>query len=116
MPECPRCRQAVDTRVINCPFCQAPLKAYGHPGIPLYRATGEASLCQTCVYDADNTCTFPQRPHARECTLYSDRTQPKAAPAAYNRGFLVRGWLKRNLVWLVLVGLVLLSVAITFLR
>jgi hypothetical protein len=51
------------------------LKAYGHPGITLHRAIGDASLCETCTYHADDSCTFPQRPHAQECTLYNDINQ-----------------------------------------
>lgn len=53
------------------------LKAYGHPGIPLHRASGDVPLCESCTYHADDTCTFPQRPHARECTLYTDISQPQ---------------------------------------
>lgn len=51
------------------------LKAYGHPGITLHRAIGDTSLCETCTYHADDSCTYPQRPHAQECTLYNDMNQ-----------------------------------------
>jgi hypothetical protein len=112
MLECPRCHQAVDGRAIICPHCQASLKAYGHPGIPLHRATGQEPLCATCIYDADDSCTFPQRPFARECTLYSDRTQQKVTSSGYSRSFLVKTWFRRNAVWLALLGLILLSVVV----
>jgi len=76
MPDCPKCHQAIDSQTVTCPRCFTVLKAYGHPGIPLHRATGAASLCLTCTYHADDTCTYPQRPYARECTMYHDRTKP----------------------------------------
>lgn len=51
------------------------LKAYGHPGITLHRAVGDTPLCESCTYHADDTCNFPQRPLAQECTLYDDMNQ-----------------------------------------
>ncbi|MEO0948821.1 MAG: zinc ribbon domain-containing protein, partial [Cyanobacteria bacterium J06641_5] len=27
-------------------------------------------------YNADDSCTFPQRPHAKTCTLFRDRDKP----------------------------------------
>jgi hypothetical protein len=58
------------------------LKAHGHPGIHLYRAEGETYLCRTCAYEADDSCTYPQRPYAKECTLYWDvnRSVSKTTP------------------------------------
>jgi hypothetical protein len=41
MPNCPRCHQSINPQAVTCPYCRTPLKAYGHPGIPLHRATGE---------------------------------------------------------------------------
>jgi len=70
MPHCPRCRQTVDAQSIRCGYCGLTLKAFGHPGIPLHRAAEGDSLCATCTYDLDDSCTFPQRPSARTCTLY----------------------------------------------
>jgi len=75
MPNCPRCHQPIDAQAVSCPYCRTSLKAYGHPGIPLHRADGEEPLCQSCTYHADDTCTFPQRPYARECTLYQNFSQ-----------------------------------------
>jgi hypothetical protein len=77
MLHCPRCQQPTEREAVTCSHCGMTLKAYGHPGIPLHRASGDASLCESCIYDADDTCTFPQRPHARECTLYTDISQPQ---------------------------------------
>lgn len=117
MPECPRCHQSVEAKAIVCPHCRMELKAYGHPGIPLYRASGGEPLCLTCVYDADDSCTFPKRPNAMDCTLYRDMRQSNApAPAKYTQGFLVKTWLKRHQVWLLLAGLLLISLIVTLLR
>lgn len=111
MSECSRCHQSVDEQAIACPHCGTPLKAFGHPGIPLYRATGETYLCQSCTYDADDTCNFPQRPHARECTLYHDRAQPLVVPV-YKPRFSLSGWLRRNALWLIVVAIVVIGVAV----
>jgi hypothetical protein len=110
MPDCPRCHQPVDAKAIACPYCRTPLKAYGHPGITLHRSTDGASLCVSCVYHADDTCTFPQRPHAVECTLYTDLNKPQPTPQ-YQPGLGVsfRHWAQRNAVWLALVSLIFIS-------
>ncbi len=113
MPDCPRCHQPVDAKAIACPYCRTTLKAHGHPGIPLYRSTGIEPLCKTCVYDADDSCTFPQRPDARECTLYRDVAAPVVQPVKYGGEFLSKAWFRRNLVWIALIGLIILSVVIT---
>jgi hypothetical protein len=118
VPNCPRCHQVVASQAIVCPHCQMKLKAFGHPGMTLYRATGQESLCETCLYHEDDSCNFPQRPDAKECTLYTDRTKPlvssSANPYPTHAGY--SHWLKRNLVWVALLGLILLSVLLTILR
>lgn len=112
MANCPHCRQSVDAQAVSCPYCRTPLKAYGHPGIPLHRATGEEYLCDSCTYHADDTCTFPQRPYATVCTLYQNidhkqlQTQQlnkNSSPAAF------QNWLKRNSFWLLLLALLFVS-------
>ncbi len=110
MPDCPRCRQPVDTQAVTCPHCHLVLKAYGHPGIPLHRATDGQYLCQTCTYDSDDSCTYPQRPFAIECMLYTSpalqgtaQPQPRSFQAA-------SAWLRRYGALLVLIGLIILSV------
>jgi C4-type Zn-finger protein len=113
MPTCPRCHQSVDAQAIACPYCRTALKAYGHPGIPLYQASGDEYLCQTCTYHEDDTCNFPQRPYAKECTLYHDRSQQLVVKShtpswQYSLGL----WVKRNAGWLVLLGLVAISLLI----
>lgn len=111
MPNCPRCHQSVDAQAVTCPHCRTPLKAYGHPGIPLYRATGETYLCDSCTYHHDDTCNFPQRPYAKECTLYQNENDAlrrsqlsKSSPRAN-----ISTWLKRHQFWLLILGLLLLS-------
>lgn len=89
MINCPRCDQPVDDRAIACPHCKITLKAFGHPGIPLNRATGNEYLCTTCLYHADDTCNFPQRPHAQECTLYRDINETLDPPVSSSSG---GGW------------------------
>jgi Double zinc ribbon len=74
---CSRCRQLVDSQAITCPYCRITLKAYGHPGIPLHRSNGNSYLCESCVYAQDDSCNFPQRPYARDCTLYQNLEESK---------------------------------------
>jgi hypothetical protein len=75
MQNCPKCHQSVSSSAVTCPHCRTMLKAYGHPGITLHRAVGDIPLCDSCTYHADDTCNFPQRPLAQECTLYDDMNQ-----------------------------------------
>lgn len=115
MLECPRCHQPVDAQAIACPNCRTVLKAHGHPGITLYRSTGEEYLCQSCTYDQDDSCNYPQRPYAKECTLYTNVAQQAIATNSYtpSRSSLVKLWLKRNSGWLFVVGLIVASIVIT---
>ncbi|MFB2935798.1 zinc ribbon domain-containing protein [Aerosakkonemataceae cyanobacterium BLCC-F154] len=113
MPNCPRCHQPIKPQAITCPHCRLVLKAHGHPGIPVHRATGDTTLCDTCVYHEDDTCNFPQRPHAKECTLYQDISAPKMeVKTVPNQSFQL--WFKRNLLWVVLLVLLLISFLITW--
>jgi hypothetical protein len=113
---CPRCHQAVDNQAITCPYCRTTLKAYGHPGIPLHRATGDEYLCDSCTYHADDTCNFPQRPYAKDCTLYQNieesklQSQQQLTPRSF--GVTVKSWLKRNQALLLLLGLVFICLLI----
>lgn len=103
----------VSTEAIACPHCGVTLKAYGHPGVLLYRAAEQQVLCETCTYDADDSCTFPQRPHAKECTLYHNRFQP-AVTAEYRPGVWnsVTAWIRRNTFWVGLLLLLAVSVVL----
>jgi len=117
MPNCPRCHQLIQAQAVTCPHCRLILKAHGHPGIPLHRSTGEEYLCDSCTYHTDDTCTYPQRPLARECTLYHNRSQPEPElNPRHDRSKSLRLWFERNLAWLILVGLILLSLLISLSR
>lgn len=116
MANCPQCHQSVPSHAVTCPFCRIELKAHGHQGIPLYRASGLEPLCKTCVYDADDSCTYPKRPDARECTLYvahSDsrlvKTVGTSTPNYQAGGMSAEAWFRRHGVWLGLIGLIIFS-------
>ncbi|MDT9178313.1 MAG: zinc ribbon domain-containing protein [Limnospira sp. PMC 1279.21] len=114
MPECPRCRQPVDSQAIACPYCKYELKAFGHPGIPLHRADQGEFLCQSCLYHEDDTCNFPKRPYARECTLYQDRSKPiLPQPFVNHQGRFphsVGEWVRRNALGVAIVIIIIISV------
>lgn len=118
MVDCPTCHQAIEAQAVICPHCRTPLKAYGHPGIPLHRAQGQEFLCQSCTYHTDDTCTFPKRPYARDCTLYHDQTQPltgAVVPAlSWQRQLSL--WMQRHTAILALMGLLLISFLIALAR
>jgi hypothetical protein len=103
MPNCPRCDYLLQETAISCPQCGSALTAYGHPGILLHQAQEDAFLCPTCVYERDDTCTFPQRSHAKTCTLYRDFRKPpslltKRSPAKFKRRAMSSN--SRSLLWL----------------
>ncbi|HEY9637393.1 MAG TPA: hypothetical protein V6D14_28595 [Coleofasciculaceae cyanobacterium] len=117
MPNCPRCHQFINAKAIACPYCKIPVKAYGHPGITLHRAQEDTPLCESCTYHADDTCTFPQRPKAMECTLYNISKPQLETNQIYapRRSLLqsVRFWCQRNPALVGLLGLVVVSVLLT---
>ncbi len=106
---CPRCHQPVNSQAVTCPHCRVELKAYGHPGIPLHRATGEKYLCDTCTYHVDESCTYPQRPHAKECILYQNIDERQLELQQQNQsssfGITVQNWVRRNQALLLLLAL-----------
>jgi hypothetical protein len=117
MPLCPRCDNQVKATDLVCGRCRLQLKAHGHPSIELHQASTDEVLCQTCAYDADDTCTFPQRPHARTCTLYQSITaeaerakgpvrSPKPPPS------LAVIWYRYR-VWIILLAIFGISLLIT---
>ncbi|MBW4419665.1 MAG: zinc ribbon domain-containing protein [Myxacorys californica WJT36-NPBG1] len=111
MLSCPKCHQPIKNRdAIACPHCRTPLKAHGHAGIPLHRAIGNEPLCRTCTYHADDTCNYPQRPDAWECTMYRDcRVATVSTPTNYETSSSPQAWIRRNGVWIAIVGLLVLS-------
>ncbi|MBW4482573.1 MAG: hypothetical protein KME14_08520 [Tildeniella torsiva UHER 1998/13D] len=117
MLSCPRCQATIESTTIQCPRCQLLLKAHGHPGMPLHRTEGDEALCATCVYDADDTCNFPQRPDAKTCTLYrSTAVKEELALPQPSIARQVSVWLGNHRGWVGLIGLLLLSLVLVLLR
>ncbi len=116
MPVCPRCQQTVTRQAITCPRCQNLLKAHGHPGMTLHQATGQEPLCLTCLYHADDSCNFPKRPEAMDCTLYSNAKAIAPTAPTYSKGFLIKGWIRRHMGLIALVGLLVLSAIVVLMR
>lgn len=116
MPSCPKCQKPVDAQALNCPHCDNQLKAFGHPGMPLYQTTDGTSLCDRCTYHLDDTCNFPQRPHAESCTLFHDVSSPIVAPKdtpMSQKGIRgIKNWLYRYRGIIAIALLILISVAI----
>lgn len=117
MSTCSRCHQPVDSQAISCPHCGNQLKAFGHPGIPLYQAKDTTSLCDRCIYDEDDSCNFPQRPHAKTCTLFHDKSLPLVEePTVYtSKGSGIRAfqaWCSSNRSLLIIASILLISVLI----
>ncbi|MBD2344402.1 zinc ribbon domain-containing protein [Anabaena subtropica] len=113
---CPHCHQQVDSQALVCPYCRTTLKAYGHPGITLHRAGKNTYLCDTCTYHADDTCTFPKRPYAKDCTLYQNiderNAQLEEQRTANSFGASIKNWIKRNQSLILLLGLLLICLFI----
>jgi hypothetical protein len=110
---CPNCHQIVDSQAITCPHCRTQLKAFGHPGIPLHRAKRNEYLCQTCTYDADDSCTYPQRPYARECTLYENLAERQQDLQRQQQpSFSLKAWVQRHQGLLLLFLLLLICILI----
>jgi hypothetical protein len=117
MLSCPRCQATIEPTTIQCPRCQLTLKAHGHPGIPLHRTEVDEPLCATCLYDADDSCNFPQRPHAQTCTLYrsvkaaEELTLPTPSP-----GRRMSFWLSNHRGLVAIGGLLPLSLVLVLVQ
>ena len=119
MLNCPRCHQAVDSQAIACPYCQFPLKAFGHPGIPLYQAKPEEYLCNKCFYHIDDSCNFPQRPYAKDCILFHDQSEPLVPHYNYDTNHngrlkIDKFWFQRHPIWWLLLTVILISFLLSF--
>ena len=114
MTNCPRCHQSIESQAVTCPHCNNQLKAFGHPGIPLYQATDDAWLCIRCIYHEDDSCNFPQRPYAKSCTLFHDRSLPlvevPATPQPIGIIARIKVWLRVNRGLVAIAVLVIVSV------
>ncbi|KAF3885818.1 MULTISPECIES: zinc ribbon domain-containing protein [Nostocales] len=117
---CPRCHQPVNSQSVTCPHCRVELKAYGHPGIPLHRATGGQYLCDTCTYNTDDSCTYPQRPYAQECILYQNinerQLELEQQKQSNSFGTTVQNWVRRNQAFLLLLALLFICFLIVLSR
>ncbi|AFY55982.1 hypothetical protein Riv7116_3530 [Rivularia sp. PCC 7116] len=117
---CPRCKQNVNSQAVTCPYCRTPLKAYGHPGIPLHRAQGDDYLCETCTYHLDDTCNYSKRPHATECTLYQNEAERNLELQEKNQkpdlNTSVNNWIRRNQSLLLIFGLLLICLLLVLSR
>jgi hypothetical protein len=102
---CPRCQQQVDSQAITCPYCRTELKAFGHPGIPLHRAAKNEYLCDTCTYHIDDSCNYPQRPTAKECTLYQNFEEYQVQQQQNPSSDKIQDWARRNQTLLLFVAL-----------
>ncbi|PSN18549.1 hypothetical protein C7271_11960 [filamentous cyanobacterium CCP5] len=118
MATCPRCQASIAGDSIKCPRCQLPLKAHGHPGIPLHRADQGESLCLSCQYHFDDSCTYPQRPVATTCTLYQPvSTAPSpSSPPAEPTAWKIQRWLGRHGALIAITGLLGLSLLLVLSR
>jgi hypothetical protein len=119
MPSCPQCQKPIDAQALSCPYCNNPLKAFGHPGMPLYQSSDGTSLCDRCTYHLDDTCNFPQRPHAKSCTLFHDASIPlvgtKDIPTSQLgwRGVKNKLYRYRGLIAIALLVLISVTVALS---
>jgi hypothetical protein len=110
---CPKCDRRIDAQAVKCPYCNNPLKGFGHPGIPLYQADTGTYLCDRCYYDRDDSCNYPQRPYAKSCTMFHDLDTPLVAETNQFKspggitGFKL--WCNRNKGLLFIVCLIALS-------
>ncbi|MEA5512356.1 zinc ribbon domain-containing protein [Crocosphaera sp. UHCC 0190] len=121
MSNCPKCQQPVETQAIECPYCKTILKAYGHPGIPLYQASQDEFLCDRCTYHEDDSCNYSKRPYAKTCTLYYDKTQPLVMEETItltpsNPIKIIQRWCYRNRALLLIIGLIGISLLIALLN
>ncbi|TAF02771.1 MAG: hypothetical protein EAZ77_18335 [Nostocales cyanobacterium] len=116
---CPRCHQLIDSQAISCPHCRITLKAYGHPGIPLHLSAKNEYLCQTCVYHQDDSCNFPQRPYAQNCTLYQNweesQLELEQQTIKSSLGVKVKSWVNRHQGLMLVVALLFICLLINVL-
>lgn len=117
MPFCDRCKNPVKPVDLVCAHCGLQLKAHGHPGIELHQTLDEGVLCESCLYHQDDSCTFPQRPLAKSCTLYQSlkdhREEAESSQLATSPTFALKVFWQRYKVWVILGAIFGLSLLLT---
>lgn len=117
MPFCDRCKNPVKPADLVCSHCGLQLKAHGHPSIELHQTLGEGVLCASCLYDQDDSCTFPQRPLAKSCTLYQSINASHEAidlpRTALSPTLSISVFWQRYKVWVILGAIFGLSLLLT---
>ena len=113
MTKCPRCNHPVKLEALECPYCKNPLKAFGHPGIPVYQAPDDSFLCDRCIYHEDDSCNYPQRPYAKSCTMFHDKEKPLVEEPVNSpsRGFIsaIKFWIRRHRGLLIILIIIIIS-------
>ena len=114
MAKCPKCDRSIKPEALECPYCRNPLKAFGHPGIPVYQATEDSFLCDHCYYHHDDSCNYPQRPYAKSCTMFHDQEKPLVEEPVNSpsRGSIsaIKFWLRRYRGLIILLILIIISI------
>lgn len=92
----------------------------GHVGIPLHQAADGEVLCETCTYHRDDSCNYPLRPQAKDCTLYVDDRKPVETSVYYSTtrrrasaGDAIAAWVQQNTVLAIIIALVAVSLLMT---
>jgi hypothetical protein len=109
----------VTPETVTCPSCGLVLKAYGHPGLHIYRSQPGTFLCETCAYHADDTCDIVKRPFVQDCTLYQDIhespvPEEPARPATPALNARIYFWLEQNPVFILLIIVLAIVIFIFF--
>lgn len=121
MISCPSCHKSIEQNALSCSYCQKKLNAFGHPGIPLHQAPQNHYLCEQCTYHYDDTCTYPQHPYAKSCTLYHDYKTPLVGEITSST--VKRNSLQKFHIWcgqhrrlLIFLSLIIISFTLTLMK
>ncbi|MEB3274433.1 MAG: hypothetical protein ACO4AI_05725 [Prochlorothrix sp.] len=116
---CSRCQRPLQPQATTCPHCGLVLSAYGHPGLTIQRSEDGTPLCDSCVYHWDDSCTFPNRPTALDCTLYRDRSQPEPEPLVLGQSrsplTRVRYWIQDHRAFVIIGTIFLIALLLRLL-
>ncbi len=83
----------------------------------LHRAKGDEYLCNTCTYHIDDSCTYPKRPYAKDCTLYQNFEESQAQKYQQHQksdlNNSLQNWIRHNQTLVLFAALFLVCVLIT---